>query len=590
LVGGLLVGIPFTLAACCLNKAIEISVMLRCSSRVRGGVLGLISCVGFIAAMLTIMAIGLRESLEKLVPLVGKYGQWIPSFPTHALILGWSNTPVLWQAVLIGICLAAIILSSSVAIAWWGLQRGLQGSSNPQSQTMVWSASERKPRLLEKFPLYRKELLWFSRDSGAIVQAILLPLILASLQLINFRSLLEHASSRWNAMSGSAVIVGTYFLMVLGPRSLISEGAALWMATTWPQGMEALLRAKARLWWILSCVIVGLILMVTAIMFPADLWKIGLVAIGWSLFSYGLATKTVTLTRATSSSGETEPVSQGARWVVMMGTLTFGFGVMSQSWTLAITGVVFLSLTSAAIWQNFRARLPFLFDPWSEKLPPAPTLMHAMVAIGVMIELVGISSAIALGLGGAASLWKTRAIAYGIVGLLTWFGTQHFLKGRSVSNQAIWTWPQAAEISRPRWQLYSGAILGGLTLAGFALLYLAALRAMPLTREMMLAMDQSVGENNNWKIWALILAVGFAPFAEEYLFRGLLFRALDREWGGYAALIGSSAYFMIYHPPVSWLPVFIVGLANAWLFKKCGSLTPCVLLHLSYNAVVVGLS
>jgi hypothetical protein len=26
---------------------------------------------------------------------------------------------------------------------------------------------------------------------------------------------------------------------------------------------------------------------------------------------------------------------------------------------------------------------------------------------------------------------------------------------------------------------------------------------------------------------------------------------------------------------------------NAWLFKKGGSLTPCVLVHMAYNAVVV---
>jgi len=45
-----------------------------------------------------------------------------------------------------------------------------------------------------------------------------------------------------------------------------------------------------------------------------------------------------------------------------------------------------------------------------------------------------------------------------------------------------------------------------------------------------------------------IMAVGFAPFDEEYLFRGLLFRALDREWGGWTAVVGSAAFFAVYHP------------------------------------------
>ena len=64
--------------------------------------------------------------------------------------------------------------------------------------------------------------------------------------------------------------------------------------------------------------------------------------------------------------------------------------------------------------------------------------------------------------------------------------------------------------------------------------------------------------------------------SEEYLFRGLLFRALDREWGGWRAVVGSAAFFAIYHGPLSWLPVGLLGIANALLFKKTGRLeAPC---------------
>ena len=70
------------------------------------------------------------------------------------------------------------------------------------------------------------------------------------------------------------------------------------------------------------------------------------------------------------------------------------------------------------------------------------------------------------------------------------------------------------------------------------------------------------------------MAVGFAPFAEEYLFRGLLFRALDREWGGWRAVVGSAAFFAIYHPAISWLPVGLLGAANASCSRKRESLRP----------------
>jgi membrane protease YdiL (CAAX protease family) len=42
-----------------------------------------------------------------------------------------------------------------------------------------------------------------------------------------------------------------------------------------------------------------------------------------------------------------------------------------------------------------------------------------------------------------------------------------------------------------------------------------------------------------------VMAVGFAPFAEEFLFRGLLYRALDREWSGWRAIIGAAAFFAV---------------------------------------------
>ena len=91
--------------------------------------------------------------------------------------------------------------------------------------------------------------------------------------------------------------------------------------------------------------------------------------------------------------------------------------------------------------------------------------------------------------------------------------------------------------------------------------------------------------NERW--WMLVMAVVFAPLAEEYLFRGLLFRALDREWGGWKAIGASAAFFAIYHPPAAWVPVFAVGFFNAWLFKASRRLWPCVIVHAIYNAIIV---
>jgi membrane protease YdiL (CAAX protease family) len=586
LFAGLLIGIAFSVAASCLNKALEIVAMLRLSPRNRGAALGLMSWLGYAAMMLPLFTLSARGLKVWLVTTLGQLADWLPTWPAKAFVTGWGTEPVLWQVVTSGLLLAIGLTVLSVWLAWWGTAQGLQssGASAPTQPAILRAKSG--PRWLAGNPLYRKELLWFWRDKSAIIQVVLIPLTIGGFQAFNLRGVVDLAGTHWNAMCGLAIICGTYFLLVLGPRSLASEGGALWIALTWPQGLEDLLKAKARLWWIIVNGIVGLILAAALFIFPSDAWRIGLVAVGWVVFSHSLAEKSVTLVMAPSSSGEMERPPAGRQWAAMLGTLAFGAGVLMQAWHSAIIGVVFSALTAAAMWQNLRARLPHLFDPWSEKLPPAPTLMHSMIGIAIMVEVVGLVSGIAIATGGAENLWLTRAIAYGAVGIVAWFFMDHFLRGRDVKSADIWHWPQ--EWRRiPSSILNGGAVLAGGLLGAVALVYLFLLQILPFTSGYMQELAKLSAGFEKQLGWQFLLAVGFAPWAEEYFFRGLLYRALDREWGGLKALIGSAAFFAIYHPPVSWLPVFAVGLVNAWLFKTGGRLLPCVILHMTYNAVVL---
>jgi membrane protease YdiL (CAAX protease family) len=170
-----------------------------------------------------------------------------------------------------------------------------------------------------------------------------------------------------------------------------------------------------------------------------------------------------------------------------------------------------------------------------------------------------------------------------------------------VRPQDIWCWlPDGVSIEEcepwlRRYGLGDGGVIpvlllgagGGLALGIFAHGYLAVLKYIPGFGELIRKSQEHMASIPYFHLWYAIMAVGFAPFAEEYLFRGLLFRALDREWGGWRAVVGSAAFFAIYHPPMSWLPVGLLGVANALLFKKTHRLAPSVLLHMVYNAVVL---
>lgn len=585
IVAGILIGLPFAVACGCCSKALEMTAMLRLSSRTRGAVLGIMSWFGYSSFVIALIMLGspamLRMVVSALRPIADVAG--LPLAPSLLAVDGSIAQAVLFSWLVCAVLIAASLWLSALATRN-GLESGFDGGPSTPKILDVESQSR-----FSRDPLRRKELLWFWRDRGAIVQAVLIPLTIGATQAFNFRNLAAAAGTAWNYLAGLAVICGTYFLLVLGPRSLVSEGPALWITLTWPRGLENLLKEKARLWWWFSNAAVGLVLAFAIARFPTDWWKVALVGAGWWFFGRSLAEKSVTLVAAPTSSGEPEPVPKSRQWSAMLGTFAFGTGVMTQNWHLAILGVVFSALTSAAMWQNFRARLPFLFDPWSEKMPQPPTLMHSMIAVAVMSEAIALVSIPILLFVGIENAWTARTIAYAVVALVTFIIMDSWLSGHGVPTKHIIRWEERAHRSGPIPMLcsYGGATVIAVALGLAAVGYTWVLTLVPQWAEPLAQQAELMRSHPGQKLWLAISAIGVAPFAEEYLFRGLLYRALDREWSGWKALIGNAAFFAIYHPPISWPLVFAVGLINGVIFKRTGSLWPCVVLHAVYNAIVV---
>jgi membrane protease YdiL (CAAX protease family) len=593
----LLIGLPLTVAAACLGKALEIGAVLRFSPRSRGAMIGLMGWLGYASMMLFFFG------LAFIPKIVSAFSQFLNIFtvmpwPWLKLFLGaqsdgsfsfFHGMVACWSA-------AALTAGGAVWFSVWGAQQGLSGNVG---QADSRPKGVRKTRTnFGKEPLFRKELLWFTRDRSALIQAILIPLTVASFQLFNLRGLLSDVQGAWNYLSGAAILFGTYFLWVLGPKSLASEGNALWIALTWPRGLESLLKAKAWLWSLISSCMVALVLCYAAYLFPASILKIVLVGVGWFFFGRSMAEKSVTLVTVTSQSGEPEKIPAGRRWAAQLGMLTFSLGVLMQQWHLAVIGIVYSYITAAAMWQNFRARLPYLYDPWSEKLPPPPTLMHAMIAISILVDAGAVLTGFVALFTGRENIAAAQAISYGICAVAVSLGMSNFLSNRGVSLSDVWRWPNAARGSWESWwhdqsesgKLLPSVVLGavaGLALGLFAHGYMAVLEHFPAAAEIIRKSQEQMANMPGARVSYAVMAVGFAPFAEEYLFRGLLFRALDREWGGWRAVVGSAAFFAVYHAPLSWLPVALLGAANALIFKKTGRLAPAVVLHMVYNAVVL---
>jgi CAAX protease family protein len=84
----------------------------------------------------------------------------------------------------------------------------------------------------------------------------------------------------------------------------------------------------------------------------------------------------------------------------------------------------------------------------------------------------------------------------------------------------------------------------------------------------------------------LIVAVFVAPFCEEVFFRGFVFAGLLRSMPLVWAIVLSALIFAVAHAdPGSFVVLFIIGLALAFLRWRTGSLWPGLLLHALNNGV-----
>src|SRR5260370_25434686 len=113
--------------------------------------------------------------------------------------------------------------------------------------------------------------------------------------------------------------------------------------------------------------------------------------------------------------------------------LTFAIGVLTQQWPIAIMGIVYSYITAAAMWQNFRARLPYLYDPWSERMPPPPTLMNAMIAISILVEGGAVVTGILVVASRPENIAVAQAISYGICAVIVAFVVSNFRIERDVT-------------------------------------------------------------------------------------------------------------------------------------------------------------
>lgn len=99
----------------------------------------------------------------------------------------------------------------------------------------------------------------------------------------------------------------------------------------------------------------------------------------------------------------------------------------------------------------------------------------------------------------------------------------------------------------------------------------------------------SSSEDGLWGLaFALVSACLVAPFAEEVVYRGVLFRSLANRFGVLpGALLSSGAFAVVHFYNLTGLVgVALFGFASALVFSRTRALSSCIVLHCLYNLAV----
>lgn len=88
-------------------------------------------------------------------------------------------------------------------------------------------------------------------------------------------------------------------------------------------------------------------------------------------------------------------------------------------------------------------------------------------------------------------------------------------------------------------------------------------------------------EGPGWTAAYGLVATAIAPWVEELLFRGLLFRMLRVRWGGAVAIVVSSGLFSVGHSV--FVGPFFMGVVLCLVYTSTNSLWPCIIIHTANN-------
>lgn len=426
-------------------------------------------------------------------------------------------------------------------------------------------------------PIQWREFVLLARDRNFLVQTLLLPIVIVGSQFYWNPAWGEGFGHDPAGIAAVAFALACYMLMMSSFRTLANEGQALWLFYTFPTDFRRTLWQKAWLWGLVALVyplaVYGAVI-VAGTPVTVELVAYGvLVLVGVPIFSIigqALGVYAYDPTAPTKS----QQLRPAMSYLYFLVVTLYIAGVYAPHWWQTAELALLTLLLAAAIWQKVEQRLPYLLD--DSAIPPSRLATADGIVAAMMFFVVQVLCQVIL----ERQHWLTPvvqvSVSFALAGALV-FVLVRYSAWRN-GSQGVPVYWRAMASSAWLWVLVAAAPAIAVGLG-----YLHVIRAWDLFPVNDAAAAPAPGAY--W--WLVSVVVVAAPIFEEFIFRGLVYAGMRQHATPVVSGVASAALFALVHPPLSFIPVFVLGLCTAWAYERSRVLAAPVLVHALYNLAIV---
>jgi len=430
-----------------------------------------------------------------------------------------------------------------------------------------------------------KDLRLLARDRTFMVNALVVPGAFFGFQVLFNPELLESASGDPTQLSVMAFLFGAYMLGMSATTILAREGPALWLLFTLPEALERQLLKKALMWAPFALCYTSIVLLygIDRLGLSSELVTGGVYAV-LGLPIYALIGGALGVFGADPLAYEAKKRVRAdyfQMFMLLQGAYVFGF--YDPTHWAKVPIFVLIGAIALALWQGVRGRLPYLLDPGSHP-PPSVSLSDGLIAALFFFVAQGL---LALGIAWLFELppWTSTTLSFAGSGFVVVSGVLCHYRQQKLPE--IW---KSLGLGMPAsWfaTLKNGllwAVPACLTAAGWTMLT-EHLGWAPESEGFFEQTDAA-----STVLWFSLLVVVAAPIFEEILFRGVIYQGLRKSYSVFFSVVAGSLIFAVIHPSFSVVPVFVLAMCASMAFERSKSLLAPMLVHATYNGLLVALA